>query len=170
VHTEDDLLVDLTGIGTETPHLLRIARLYCCARGSASVWFAATVPSRDDVLERGGTHAELHAASLDLAAKPLLFTVLFVAFSLPDARFNAAGTARAPARLAHARYAHCSCRASVRQQPTLRALARLVPQIDSRRTRRHADALGNVVRRPLVPHHFAQQQQRGMAPHSSLAT
>ena len=59
---------------------------------------------------------------------------------LPDARFNAAGTARAPARLAHARLRRTvPVERGVRQQPTLRALARLVPQIDSRRTRRHAD-------------------------------
>jgi len=161
VHTEDSLLIDLTGVGGDTPHLLRIARLYLLAlNAAASIWFDAALPTRDDILERGGESSDGHD-------KSLLFTIVFVVllfFPTPDSTPQALHALQLMSRTLAYAALFLACELFDNSLHYLRWLT-----VYSKST---ADllagmqmALGNVVRRPLQqPQQQQQPQQSGATP------
>jgi hypothetical protein len=92
VHTEDELLRDLTGVGTETPHLLRVTRLYVLAVNAiAAIFYASrTLVKPSESLERGfsmlpgGSGVADDPTDRNSGGWPMFFTtVFFVLLFLP---------------------------------------------------------------------------------------
>jgi hypothetical protein len=166
VHTEDSLLIDLTGVGGDTPHLLRIARLYLLAlNAAASIWFDAVLPARDDVLERGGGGA----ADSEAVVKPLVFTMVFVVllfFPTPDSTPQALHALQLMSRTLAYAALFLACELFDNSLRYLRWLT-LYSKSTADLLAGMQMALGNVVRRPLqqpttaVAAQQQHQQQNG---------